>query len=94
MKYFLTLMMISTVSWAQADQIKIEKIRSIDYEDNEATITFWGTNRVHRMPANNKNIPCLDNAHKSEMEVALVMKQDSDVIEDCKLYNGGVPNFK
>lgn len=97
MKYILILLVISGFSYAQEenkDRIKIEKVRSVDYGPEEATVTFWGTNQVYRLPLNDKVMPCLDNGWKSELEVALKMKGDSDAIVGCRLYNGGIPIFK
>jgi hypothetical protein len=94
MKLFLFLLLIiSSFTWAQDDVIRVEKVHSIDYKDNEATVTFWDTNQVYRLPSNAKVMPCIDNAFKAEMEVALKMKKDAPAIEDCRLYNGGIPNF-
>lgn len=94
MKIFLfPLLLLSMTAWSQDDVVRVEKVRSIDYENDEATVTFWGTNQVYRLPSNDKIIPCLDNAQKAQMEVALKMKKDAPVIEACKMYNGGIPNY-
>lgn len=84
--------MLSGLAIAQ-DKIKIDKVRTVEFEGDEATITFWSMNQVFRMPANSKTIPCLENAWKAEQDVALKMAENTNAIKDCRLYNGGIPLF-
>lgn len=65
--------------------IMLETVRSIDYDDGEASVTFWGTNHVYRMPENASVMPCLWNGMKAKKKVALEMNEDAKFIKDCKL---------
>ncbi len=90
MKYLLLFAFISMPVFAA---VNIEKVRSIDYDKGEATVTFWGTNHVFRFEEKAAIMPCLENAHKAKKEVVLEMNQESKVVESCKLYGGGDPKL-
>ena len=97
MKYFLLIGLISMPVFAATKPaektVKIEQVRSIDYDKGEATVTFWGTNQVYRFEEKAAIMPCLENAHKAKKEVVLQMNQEAKVIENCKLYGGGDPKL-
>lgn len=89
MKKILFFMLITSSVYAQEKFTSVNKVRSIDVRKDEATITFWNTNKVYRMPANSKSIPCLENGWKAQQEVQLQFVKNTDAIVDCKLYTDG-----
>ncbi len=89
MKTLLFLAVISTSLYAQEKFSEVAKVRSVDVNDDEATVTFWNTNKVYRMPASSKFLPCLQNGQKAQMEVLLTKVKNTDAISECKLYTDG-----
>lgn len=89
MKTFLILFTFSLSAFAQETFSEVAKVRSVDIEKDEATVTFWNKNKVYRMPANSKFIPCLQNGQKAQMEVLLTKVKNTDAISECKLYSDG-----
>jgi hypothetical protein len=71
----------------------IDLVRSIDYEKDEATITFWSTNQVYRFPAYATVMPCLENAQKAKKQFVMEVNKGAKLIESCKLYDGGKPRL-
>ncbi len=67
---------------------KVDKVRSIEIRNDEATVTFWGMSQVFRMPADAKVLPCLDNSMKAEKEVLLKMTNPKSITK-CRIYGGG-----
>ena len=85
--------LISLPLFAAVKSMKIDQVRSIDYDDGEATITFWSTNQVYRLPENASVMPCLENGQKAKKQVVMEVNQDAKIIQSCKLYGGGNPRL-
>ncbi len=93
MKLFILLILVSLPLVAAVKSAKIDQVRSIDYDKGEATITFWSTNQVYRLPEDALVMPCLQNAQKAKQKVVLEMVPNTKVIRSCKLYGGGNPQL-
>ncbi len=93
MKILILMSFISLPLLAAVKPIMIDQVRSIDYDKNEATVTFWSTNQVYRLPANALVMPCLQNGKKAKQKVVMQMNNDAKLIESCKLYGGGNPGL-
>lgn len=93
MKILILMSFISLPLIAAVKPIMIDQVRSIDYDKGEATITFWSTNQVYRLPESASVLPCLQNGEKSKQKVVMEVNKDAKIIESCKLYSGGNPKL-
>lgn len=62
-----------------------DHIRSFEQDSKEVTLTFSNHNKVHRIPAGNSEIPCLENAWKAQKPVDVVFNDKSGNLLECKL---------
>ena len=93
MKFFILMSIVSLPLFGAKKPLMIDKVRSIDFEKDEAIITFWSTNQVYRLPANATVMPCLENAQKAKKQVVMEVNEDAKLIESCRLYGGGKPRL-
>lgn len=93
MKMIIILSILSLPVLSAVKPIMIDQVRSIDIDKDEATVTFWSTNQVYRLPANAAVMPCLQNGEKAKQKVVMEVNRDANVIESCKLYGGGNPRL-
>jgi hypothetical protein len=89
MKTIVLFLAVSLSAWAQESSTKVDQVRSFQIKSDTATVTFWGSNQVYRIPGNSRLIPCLENAWKTDKEVLLMFNKDANVLMGCKLYSGG-----
>jgi hypothetical protein len=85
---FLPLMALAQVQRS----MEIHSVRSIDYKDGEATVTFWDDNKVYRLDEKAKVMPCLENGWKAPKEVVIGLDEKGNIL-NCKLYGGGFPQL-
>jgi hypothetical protein len=88
MKTIVILLAVSLSAWAQETSTKIDQVRSMEFKSGTATVTFWSSNQVYRIPRNSRFIPCLENAWKADKDVVLTINKDANVLTGCKLYGG------
>lgn len=93
MKMLYVIVLFSTPLLAQQKSVRIDQVRSIEYNNGEVIVSFWKNNQVFRLQDNSHLLPCLENGWKAEKEVVMGMNKDAKVILNCKLYGGGIPRL-
>jgi hypothetical protein len=92
MKYLIALFLISSTAFATNDSIDkefdlIDDVKSLDLLGETYTVKFANLNREFKIPRSNSVIPCLENARKSGMQVALHIDKQGKKIENCYLHS-------
>lgn len=59
----------------------VDKIRSLEIEKGTYTLTLWNNNKVFRLSDKDQVVPCLENADKAKMHVAVTFDSDKNKIE-------------
>ncbi len=88
MKYLLAFLLVSTTALASNRNFDlIDDIRSMEILDDSYYVTFQQDNREFAVSKNHSVIPCLENAQKSGMKVALKLDKQGLNIKECRLYS-------
>ena len=89
MKYlFFSLLTFSAMA---STSTAVDKIRTMKIEKGTYTVTLWNNNSVLRVSDKSKVVPCLENADKAKMHVAVTIDSEKNTITDCKLFSGPHP---
>lgn len=93
MKYFLFLLLLTTSAFAVKKFSVIEEVRDIDFDESrkELVVSFWGNNKVFRIPDGDAVAPCLKNGFEAQMQVKLSFEENADDIKGCKLVSPAAP---
>lgn len=92
MKYLIAFFLISSSAFATNDSIDtefdlIDDVKSLDLLGDSYSVKFESINREFIIPRSESVIPCLENARKSGMQVALHIDETGKIIEECYLYS-------
>jgi hypothetical protein len=92
MKYLIAFCLISSSVLATNDAINkefdlIDDVKSLDLLGETYTVKFESFNGEFKIPRSHSIIPCLENARKSGMQVALHIDRENERIENCYLYS-------
>ncbi len=81
MKFLILFALLTTTAFASKIR---DEIRSLERDGDEVTMTLKSRAEVFRFPAG-QTFPCLDNAHKANKPVDLVMNDKDKRVLECKL---------
>lgn len=88
MKYLFSILLISgSVLAAKPFNISmIDEVKDIEHDAlmGEVRVSLWGTDKLYRMDESHSAIPCLEEAFKSQEQVALSFDQSEQVIVGCR----------
>lgn len=91
MKYLFVSIML-TMSFMSVAQSKksVDKVKDLKWDGESYKVTLSNFQRPIVISGKNANVPCLENASKSNMQVLLVIDSDIPMIKSCKLYTPGL----
>lgn len=70
----------------------VDKVKDLKWVGDSYIVSLSNFQRDIKISGNNANVPCLENASKSNMEVLLVIDSDIPMVKSCKLYSPGLIN--
>lgn len=89
MKYLLSLLILSSSVMARKpfNIDMIDEVRTLYHNElmGEIEVTFWASNKVYRMDESHSVVSCLEDAFKSQTQVALSFDHNNQIILDCEL---------
>lgn len=86
MKYFLSLLVLSTSVFAQTS-MEVQTVKNFSVDDGMAKITF-DDESIIRLSEDSGFVPCFKVGWEAPQKVLIKRDQNHKVV-DCKLYSGG-----
>lgn len=83
------IVLMSLSSFAQVSR-GVDKVKALKWDGENYLLTLGNFQRQIKISGANANVPCLENASKSNMEVLLEIDSDIPMIKSCKLYTPGL----
>ena len=68
----------------------VDKVKALKWEGDSYLVTLSNFQRPIKISGANANVPCLENASKSEMQVLVEIDSDIPMVKSCKLYSPGL----
>jgi hypothetical protein len=81
--------LMSLISFAHVTR-GVDKVKGLKWEGDSYLLTLGNFQRPIKISGDNANVPCLENASKSNMQVLLEIDSDIPMIKSCKLYSAGL----
>ena len=89
MRYLLFILILSSSVTAKKpfNIDMIDEVRSLYHNElmGEIEVTFWASNKIYRMDESHSVVSCLEEAYKSQTQVALNFDHNNQIILDCEL---------
>lgn len=91
MRYLLiTVIALMSLSATAQTKKSVDKIKDLKWDGESYRVSLTNFQRPITISGTNANIPCLENASKSEMHVLVEIDSDIPMIKSCKLYTPGL----
>lgn len=68
----------------------VDKVKALRWDGENYLVTLGNFQRQIKISGANANVPCLENASKSDMKVLVEIDSDIPMIKSCKLYTPGL----
>lgn len=66
------------------------EVKDLKWDGENYLVTLGTFQKQIKISGNNVNVPCLENASKSNMKVLLEIDSDIPMVKSCKLYSPGL----
>lgn len=91
MKYLLaSILTLTSLSTLAQTKKSVDKIKDLKWDGDSYRVSLTNFQRPIKISGENANIPCLENASKSEMQILVEIDTDIPIIKSCKLYTPGL----